>query len=103
VLGSVLLVVASALSLAISLATTILIVRVVLSWFRPNPSAGFLRSLVEAVYAVTDPPLAWMRARFPFLVLDRIDLTPLVAFLGLSLLRSVLVGGLTSWALTLGA
>lgn len=98
-LGQVLLGLASLVSLAISLACAVLIARVLFSWFRPNPSAGFLRTLVDAVYDVTEPPLAWLRRTLPFLVLDRLDLTPLAAFFGLALLRSIAVGGLTSWAL----
>jgi len=101
-LAQVVFTVASVLSAAISLATVILFARILFSWFRPNPPHGFLRSVVQAVYDVTDPVLDWLRVTFPFLVISGFDLSPLVAFFGLSLTRTIVVGGLTQWAYTLG-
>lgn len=100
-LGQIVLGLASVLSAVFSLATFLVFVRVLFSWFRPNPAAGFLRTLVQGVYTVTDPPLDWLRRTLPFLVIDRFDLTPIAAIVGISLLRNVLVGSLTTYGFSL--
>ncbi len=102
-MGSILFTLASFLSAAFSLATFVLFARIILSWLRPDPPVGFVRTIVRAIYDVTDPVLDWLRVKFPFLIVGGFDLSPLVAFVGLGLLRSLVVGGLQQWALALGA
>lgn len=101
VLGQLVLALASVLSLAISLATAVLFARILFSWFRPNPANDILRTLVRGVYQVTDPVLDWLRVTFPFLMVGAFDLSPIVAFVGLGLFRSVVVGSLVEWGYTL--
>lgn len=97
VLGQLVLGLASIFGAVFSVATLVLFARVLFSWLRPNPPAGFIRTVVQGVYDVTDPVLDWLRVTFPFLQVGAFDLTPLVAFFGLSLLRNVVVGGLVAW------
>jgi YggT family protein len=72
----------------------VLVIRIVASWLNAdprNPIVGFL-------YAVTEPLLYALRRRFPFLVINRLDLTPLVVLIGISALQYVLVGSLVELA-----
>lgn len=71
----------------------LLVIRIVLSWFRVDSYSGF----VSTLYAVTDPLLAPFR-RLPLQV-GGIDFSPIVAFLCLSFLDSFIVGILTRLAI----
>lgn len=62
----------------LSLYATAVIVRVLLSWVRPSPGRGVVRSLLVALYRITDPPLDAVRRVLPWLVVAGIDLTPIL-------------------------
>jgi YggT family protein len=68
----------------------ILVIRVVASWLNADPR----NPLVSFLYAVTEPLLYALRRRFPFLVFNRLDLSPLVVMIGISAVQYVLVGSL---------
>jgi len=78
----------------LSLATLLVLVRVVLSWIRPSPPQGVLRSLLVALYALVDPVLYKTRSLLPFLIVGSIDLTPIALILGLQFTDTVLTGTL---------
>ncbi|WP_127842255.1 YggT family protein [Actinomyces wuliandei] len=85
------------LSSLLSLYTLVLLVRVVLDWvqmfarqWRPT---GVVLVLANLVYALTDPPLRWIRGVLPMLRMGRlgIDLSFLVLFLGIIVVQRLLV------------
>lgn len=75
----------------------LLFARIIISWFPVDP----YHSIVQFLYQVTEPILAPFR-RIP-LRLGMLDLTPLIAFVALSFLNTVLVRILLSIAYQFGA
>lgn len=75
---------------AIQLVFTILelavLARVLFSWIRPDPYNQFVRIIVQ----VTDPILVPLRRVIP--PLGMIDITPMVALIGLSVISQIIVG-----------
>ncbi len=64
----------------------LLVIRILLSWFRPDP----FNEVVSAIYRITDPILLPLR-RLP-LQYGGIDFSPILAFLLLTFLDSFVVG-----------
>ena len=60
--------------------------RVLFSWIRPDPYSPFVRIIVQ----ITDPILQPLRRVIP--PLGMLDITPLVALIGLSIIQQVAVG-----------
>lgn len=75
----------------------LLFARIIISWFPVDP----YHSIVQFLYQVTEPILAPFR-RIP-LRLGMLDLTPLIAFVALSFINTVLVRLLLSAAYQFGA
>jgi len=73
----------------LTLYTWILIINAVLSWVNPDPR----NPIVQFLQAVTWPVLYQVRSRLP-VIYGGIDLSPLVAILGIYLIRHVLVASL---------
>jgi len=80
-------------SLVFKIIYILLVVRIILSWFRPDP----YNELVSTLYRVTDPILAPLR-RMP-LQFGGIDFSPILAFLLISFLDSFVVGALRQMAI----
>ncbi|HHO53264.1 MAG TPA: YggT family protein [Deltaproteobacteria bacterium] len=95
VLGNFLVALGGVVHTTLSLASLVLIARVLFSWFRPNPPAGLLRTLVSAVYRLTDPVLDRTREWLPFLQIGGLDLSPIAVFVAISFLDRFLTGSLT--------
>ncbi|MEA3489176.1 MAG: YggT family protein [Candidatus Omnitrophota bacterium] len=74
----------------------LLVIRIIMSWVNPDP----YNEIVQIIYRVTDPILAPFR-RLP-LRWGMIDLSPILAFLVLSVLRSFIVNILYQIAYRLG-
>lgn len=83
VIGNLLLAAAPAVHGLFQLAWLVLFVRILFSWIRPNPGAGFVRTVVNGVYALTDPVLERTRRALPFLNAGGLDLSPIALFLAL--------------------
>ena len=64
-----------------------LIVSAFMSWCNPNPYNGFVR----AISALTEPVFYRLRSRFPFLVFNGLDLTPVALLVVLQLFNGVVV------------
>jgi YggT family protein len=70
-----------------------IIASILFSWFPGYPSSSFMQAIYDAVKAVTNPILWPIRSRVPMLQLGGfgIDLSPIIAILGLSIARTLLL------------
>ena len=70
-----------------------IIASILFSWFPGYPSSGFMQAVYDAVKAVSNPILGPIRSRVPMLQLGGfgIDLSPIIAILGLSIARTLLL------------
>ncbi len=68
----------------------IIIIASLLSFVRPDP----YNPIVQTLYRLTEPLLAWIRAKMPFVVFSGIDLSPLVVILGLQMLDNFMMHAL---------
>lgn len=73
---------------AVDIYIMIIIVRVLISWFQPNPYS----SIVQFISRITDPFLDAIRNTCPFLVIGGFDLSPIAAIFLLDITRRVLLG-----------
>lgn len=71
-------------SIILSLLTYAIIIRAIMSWFRPNPR----NSLVRLIHRVTDPVLRPLENIIP--PIGGIDFTPLIAIILLQLAQGIL-------------
>jgi YggT family protein len=75
----------------------LIIARALLSWVNPDP----FNPIVQFLYKVTEPVLAWVRARVP-VVFGGLDLAPLLVLLVIYFLQIYLVRVLLHLAQSLG-
>ena len=75
----------------IQLYVLLLVVRVVMSWFPISPN-GPAETVAGFLYMVTDPVLVPLRRLLPPVRMGAmaLDLSPIVAFFGLTVLRGIL-------------
>ena len=71
------------LSAVLSLYNYVILARVLISWFNPNP----YNPIVDAIYRLTEPVLAPIRRILP--PMGGFDLSPLVVFFILMFLRRI--------------
>ncbi len=86
---------------AISVYTAVIVIRVIVSWFKPNYRNRFVRFL----FGITDPVLDPVRDLLYYKMgirLGGIDISPLVVILAFSAVKELLLPRLAAWALTLG-
>src|ERR1700675_686738 len=67
----------------------VVIIAVVMTWIEPNP----YNPIVRFIYSITEPLFGWIREHLP-VVLGGFDLSPLVVFFAIGLVRSVLLPSL---------
>jgi YggT family protein len=96
VLGNLIYAFAIVLKVAITAYIWIIIIRALLSWVNPDPYNPIVRFLA----AVTDPVLAPIRRRLPYL--GGLDISPVIIILILYFLRLFLVPTLVRVALDMG-
>ncbi|WP_446423741.1 YggT family protein [Mailhella sp.] len=82
--------VAGLLSLVINLYIFVIIVAAFLSWVNPDPYNAIVRTL----RALTEPVFYRIRKHLPFVMINGIDLSPIVALVALQLLNGVVVQSL---------
>ena len=75
----------------------VLLVAILISWVSPDP----FNPIVQFLRAATDPVLEWIKHRLPFVVIGMLDLSPIVAFLGIQLIQMVVVRTLLDIAIHL--
>ncbi len=83
---------------AIAIYMLVIVVRAVVSWFRPNP----FHPLTRFLYAITDPALNPVRDLIHYrlrLRLGGLDISPLVVLAALAAVRSLVI----PWLLALAA
>jgi len=80
-------------SLIFKIVYILLVIRIILSWFKPDP----YNELVNTLYRITEPILMPLR-RLP-LQIGGIDFSPILAFLLISFLDSFVVGSLRQMAM----
>jgi YggT family protein len=70
-----------------------IIASILFSWFPGYPSSSFVQAIYDAVKAVTNPILWPIRSHVPMLQLGGfgIDLSPIIAIIGLSIARTLLL------------
>ncbi|GAB6100597.1 YggT family protein [Halanaerocella petrolearia] len=71
-------------SLAFKAYNFILLARIIASWVQPPTDHKFMRKFMRFVYQATEPVLAPIRQMIP---LPGIDLSPIIAFLALDIIR----------------
>ncbi|MBQ4616495.1 MAG: YggT family protein [Mailhella sp.] len=82
--------VAGLLSLVINLYIFVIIISAFLSWVNPDPYNGIVRT----IRALTEPVFYRIRKMLPFVMLNGMDLSPVVALVALHLLNGVVVQSL---------
>lgn len=72
----------------------ILFARIILSWF-PPPVGGIGRTLYDVLYDLTEPVLGLVRGLLPPIRMGTmgLDLSPIIVFIALGILRRALCGG----------
>lgn len=65
----------------------LIIARVLLSWFRPNPGDMRMRKVIKFVYDVTEPILGPIRELLPRGGILGIDISPLIAIFALQIIH----------------
>jgi YggT family protein len=68
----------------------IVIVAVLITWVNADPR----NPIVQFLYSVTEPVLSWIRRRFPFVIVGRLDLSPIALLVAIFFARRVLVSSL---------
>lgn len=89
-MGSALLLILLILDRAVGIYMLVIVVRAIMSWFRPNPRNPIVRFL----YAVTDPVINPVRDLIHYrlrLNLGGIDISPLVVIAALWAVRAVVI------------
>ena len=97
VLANLVTTVAGLLSLVINLYIFVIIVAAFLSWVNPDPYNAIVRTL----RALTEPVLYRILKHLPFVMVNGIDLSPIVALVALQLLNGVVVQSLHQLGLRL--
>jgi len=77
----------------IQVITIAIFARVILSWFMVNPTSGFLVSVYQVLFQLTEPILGPLRRIIP--TIGMFDISPIVAIIALQIIGSVLVRALS--------
>ena len=77
----------------IQVITIAIFARVVLSWFMVNPTSGFLVSIYQVLFQITEPILGPLRRIIP--TIGMFDISPIVAIIALQIIGGVLVRALS--------
>ena len=64
----------------------VVIIAVVMTWIEPNP----YNPIVRFIYSITEPLFGWVREHLP-VVLGGLDLSPIIVFFAIGLVRQVLL------------
>ena len=87
VIGNLFIALARMLDMALSVVWWLIIIRAIISWVNPDPFSP----IVQFLYRTTEPILGFIRRFLPMMA---IDISPIIAFLLIMLIRSWLVASL---------
>ena len=87
ILSNLLVAVANILSLLLTIAYWLILIRALISWVNPDP----YNVIVQFLYKATEPILRPIRKMLPVSLRMGIDISPIIAFLAIMFLRSFLV------------
>ena len=91
ILGHFFIGLAKMVGMILSIFSFILVVRILMSWFNPDP----YNEIVRTLYKITDPVLVPLRRIIP-LQFGMIDFSPMIAFLLIHFLQYFLVNVLST-------
>ena len=97
VIGNLCQAVATILDKLLWLYSLVIMVAVLLSWVSADP----FNPIVQALRPMTEPLFALIRRYLPFSVVGMVDLSPIVAFLVIYLVQTVIVRSLFEFGLRL--
>lgn len=97
--GNALVILANVVGILFTIYYWLIIIRALLSWVNPDP----YNPIINILYRITEPVLAPLRRVIPIGDNYGIDLSPLIAFLVLYFLKSLLVKAILLLAIKLGA
>ena len=95
VFGNFIIAIAKVMDVILNILTWIIIIRALISWVNPDP----YNSIVQFLYRVTEPILMPIRRILP--AMGGLDLSPIVAFLGIMLIRLFVVRSLIEFGMRL--
>lgn len=99
VLANFIIALAKILQIVLNLYSFILLAWVILSWIRPQPHQTLLYSIFTSVYQLTEPVLKKIRPLLPNSLYTRgIDFTPLLLFIIIVFLETLVVSSLFEYA-----
>ena len=76
----------------ISLYIWVIIIAAIMSFVQPNPTNPNIRNIIVAIYRLTEPVFNWVREKMPFVVINGVDLSPIVVILALQFLDNLFIG-----------
>ncbi len=86
---------AHVLDIVLTMLFWVLLIRALLSWVNPDPN----NPIVRIINQITEPILFPIRRILPFSLKMTLDISPIIAFLGIIFLRMFLVKTLIDWSL----
>ncbi|MFC2149776.1 YggT family protein [Candidatus Auribacterota bacterium] len=99
IIGNLLAAVALILNIVLTILFWLILVRALISWVNPDPN----NQIVQLLYKTTEPILSPIRRRLPIQMSIGIDLSPIIAFLAILLVKSFVVSSLMDLSLRLKA
>lgn len=90
ILGNFIYALAGLLSAALTVYWWIVVVKCLISWVNPDP----YNQIVMTLNRITEPVLAHIRRRLPFLMMSGIDLSPLLLLFAIQFAQSFIVRSL---------
>ncbi|MBU1905962.1 MAG: YggT family protein [Candidatus Omnitrophica bacterium] len=79
--------IARVLEILLTIVYWLILIRALISWVNPDP----YNPIVQFLYKTTEPILYPIRKMLPFTVRIGVDISPIIAFLGIIFLKSFLV------------
>ena len=87
ILSNLLIAMARILDIVFTILYWLILIRALISWVNPDP----YNPIVQFLYKTTEPILYPIRKLLPFTLRFGIDISPIIAFLGIMFLKSFLV------------
>ncbi|MFA5389055.1 MAG: YggT family protein [Candidatus Omnitrophota bacterium] len=97
ILSNLLVALANILSLVLTIAYWLILIRALISWVNPDP----YNPIVQFLYKATEPVLYPIRNMLPPALRFGIDISPIIAFLAIIFLKSFLVNTILELAIRL--